>query len=81
MAVAILGPAADEFVFLGGASIHVWITEPAAPIPRATVDVDVICAVASRPAFHRIEESLRKRGLRQGLGPIPEGLRSPALNF
>lgn len=64
-AAAVLGPVLNDVVFVGGASIHVWITEPAAPPMRVTMDVDVICAVASRPAYHRIEDRLRERGMTQ----------------
>jgi hypothetical protein len=45
LAAGILGPLVDEIVFLGGATVHLWLTEPAAPPVRATDDVDVICDV------------------------------------
>ena len=48
LAAAALGPLRDEVVFLGGASIHLWITDPAAPATRATDDVDVISAITTR---------------------------------
>jgi hypothetical protein len=47
-AAAVLGPILDEVVFVGGATIHLWLTEPGAPPARATDDVDVICEVATR---------------------------------
>jgi hypothetical protein len=31
LAAAILGPVAEDVVFVGGATIHVWLTEVAAP--------------------------------------------------
>jgi hypothetical protein len=40
LAADILGPLVEEVVFLGGATIHVWVTEPTAPPTRATDDVD-----------------------------------------
>jgi hypothetical protein len=53
-AARILGPVLDEVVFVGGATVHLWITEPGAPPARATEDVDVICEVATRVKYHRL---------------------------
>jgi predicted nucleotidyltransferase len=63
-AAALLGPLLDEVVFVGGATVHLWITEPGAPPTRATDDVDVVCEVASRVKYHR----LRERGLQEAMG-------------
>jgi hypothetical protein len=41
LAAHILGPLTDEMVFVGGATIHLWISDEAAPAVRATDDVDV----------------------------------------
>jgi predicted nucleotidyltransferase len=57
-----LGPLLDEVVFLGGASIHLWLSDPAAPATRATDDVDVISAVTTRTDYYRFGERLRERG-------------------
>jgi len=38
-AAALLGPLLDEVAFVGGATVHLWITEPGAPPTRATEDV------------------------------------------
>jgi hypothetical protein len=46
LAASKLGVLADELVFVGGATIALWITDPAVPPTRATDDVDVICDVA-----------------------------------
>jgi hypothetical protein len=43
---------------------RLWITDPAAPEPRPTKDVDVVVEVASRLAWHNFEERLRVQGLR-----------------
>ncbi len=67
-AAVVLGPLLDEVVFVGGATVHLWITEPAAPPVRATDDVDVVCEVASRAAYYRLGERLRERGLRETMG-------------
>lgn len=56
-----LGPLVAEVVFVGGATIGVWITDPAAPEPRPTLDVDVVVEVASRGRFAAFEERLRRR--------------------
>ncbi len=67
-AAALLGPLLDEVVFVGGATVHLWITEPGAPPTRATEDVDVVCEVASRVKYHRLGERLRERGLQEAMG-------------
>ena len=64
-AAAALGPLVDEVVFVGGATIALWITDPAAPPPRPTVDVDVIVEAASRLEYHAFEERLRSSGFRE----------------
>jgi hypothetical protein len=64
-AAAVLGPVLDEVVFVGGATIHLWLTEQGAPPVRATDDVDVICEVATRAEYYRLGSRLRDRGLRE----------------
>ena len=66
-AAAVLGPILDEVVFVGGATIHLWLTEPGAPPARATDDVDVICEVATRAEYYRLGFRLRERGLREAI--------------
>lgn len=51
-----------QVVFLGGATVTLWITDPAAPTPRPTKDVDVVVEVTSRSALHAFEARLRARG-------------------
>lgn len=60
-----LEPVLSDVVFLGGASIALWITDPAAPAPRPTKDVDVVVEVTSRAAFHAFEERLRLLGFNE----------------
>src|SRR5208282_1347564 len=55
-----LGPLTDELVFLGGASIQLWVSDPAAPATRATDDVDVISAVTRRVDYYKLGERLRE---------------------
>jgi hypothetical protein len=64
-AAAVLGPVLDEIVFVGGATIHLWLTESGVPPVRATYDVDVICEVATRAEYYRLGSRLRDRGLRE----------------
>jgi hypothetical protein len=41
-AASALGPLREEVAFVGGASVVLWITDPAASPPRPTKDVDVM---------------------------------------
>jgi len=59
LAAEALEPVLDEVVFLGGASVTLWITDPGAPPPRPTMDVDVVVEVTTRSAFYAFEERLR----------------------
>lgn len=59
-----LAPFLDEVAFVGGATVVLWITDPAAPEPRPTKDVDIVVEVASRLAWHDFEDRLRAHGLR-----------------
>lgn len=47
-AALVLGPLAEEVVFVGGATVVLWITDPGAPPPRPTLDVDVVVEVTTR---------------------------------
>ena len=58
LAASLLGDLTRELVFLGGASIHLWLSDPAAPPVRSTDDVDAICDVLGRPAYYRLGERL-----------------------
>lgn len=62
---AALGALVEEVVFVGGATIALWITDPAAPPVRVTQDVDVIVEVTSRRAYYEFEERLREAGFRE----------------
>jgi predicted nucleotidyltransferase len=61
-AASALGPLCEEVVFLGGACIELWITDPGAPSPRPTKDVDVVVDVASRLGYEGFSERMRARG-------------------
>ena len=67
LAADILGPLVDEVVFVGGATVHLWLTEAAAPPVRATDDVDVICDVTSYAEYQALAERLRERALEEAM--------------
>jgi hypothetical protein len=52
----------DEVVFLGGATVELWISDPAAPEVRPTDDVDVVVEVATRQGYLAFEQRLGRRG-------------------
>ncbi|HEX8054883.1 MAG TPA: nucleotidyl transferase AbiEii/AbiGii toxin family protein [Thermoleophilaceae bacterium] len=54
-----LGALVDEVVFVGGATLALWITDPGAPPIRPTKDVDVIVEVTTRGGYYEFEERLR----------------------
>jgi hypothetical protein len=62
-AAKVLGPVAADVVFVGGAVIVAWVTDPAAPAPRPTLDVDVVVEVATLAQRMRFDQRLRDRGL------------------
>jgi hypothetical protein len=61
LAADALGPLLDEVVFVGGATVTLWITDPGAPPVRPTKDVDVVVEVTTRAGFHDFEARLRGR--------------------
>jgi len=60
-----LGPLKDAVVFVGGAVAELLVTDPGAPEPRATGDIDAIVEVATRGAYHEFTAKLRAAGLRE----------------
>lgn len=68
LAADVLGLLVCDVVFVGGATVHLWLTEPAAPPVRATDDVDVVCDVTSYAQYQALAERLRERGLVEALG-------------
>lgn len=57
-----LGELAGDVVFVGGATVDLWITDEAAPEFRLTEDIDVIVEVLTRQDYYRLEERLREAG-------------------
>jgi hypothetical protein len=64
-ASAALDDLLPEVVFVGGATVELWITDPAAPPVRPTKDVDVVVEVTSRSAFYDFETRLRAHGFHE----------------
>lgn len=52
-------------VFTGGGIVGLLITDPAAPSPSRTKDIDLVLGIANYAEFERMGEMLRKAGFRQ----------------
>jgi len=52
----------SDAVFVGGATVESYITDPALLAPRVTLDVDVVVGAANRRQFYGIEARLREAG-------------------
>jgi Nucleotidyl transferase AbiEii toxin, Type IV TA system len=52
-----------EVVFVGGATVELWITDEAAPEFRPTDDIDVIAEITTTRDYHRFEKRVRELGL------------------
>lgn len=63
-AAASLGALRRDVVFLGAATVCLWITDPAAPPLRPTADVDVVVEVSTLAGFNDFERRLRAIGFR-----------------
>ncbi|MGD9570735.1 MAG: nucleotidyl transferase AbiEii/AbiGii toxin family protein [Thermoleophilia bacterium] len=63
LAVSDLGDLAADLVFVGGASIVLWLTDRGAPPVRPTEDVDAVIA-ATYAELDRFGHRLRARGFR-----------------
>ncbi|MBK9777513.1 MAG: hypothetical protein IPP62_14360 [bacterium] len=67
--VAHLGDMADELTLVGGCLTPLLITDPAAPAPRATLDIDMIVEVATHSAYHRLNQRMMAQGFHLGSDP------------
>jgi hypothetical protein len=59
---AALGDLRERVVFLGGATIALWMSDPAARPPRVTYDVDVVAEVVTLAAYAAFQAELRAHG-------------------
>jgi hypothetical protein len=66
LAIAELGPAACDFTLVGGCLVPLLITDPAAPPPRATIDVDFVVEVISAHDYDQLSARVRGLGFLQG---------------
>lgn len=57
-----LGELLEEVVFVGGATVELWITDETAPEFRPTDDIDVVVEVTTARDYHRFEERIREAG-------------------
>lgn len=62
-----LGQLKDDFVFLGGCTTALFITDPATPDVRTTLDVDCIVDVMSTRCYHKLAKRLTKQGFKQSI--------------
>lgn len=62
-----LGELVAEVVFVGGATVELWITDEAAPEFRPTDDIDVIVEIATTRDYYRFEERVREVGFENDL--------------
>jgi hypothetical protein len=72
LAVELLDSLRDEVVFVGGATVELWITDEGAPEFRPTADIDVVVEIASQREYYRLEKRIREIGFEneQGSGVI-----------
>jgi hypothetical protein len=59
----------EKVVFVGGATIDLFILDPAAPPTRATDDVDCVVEVVERSEYHALEAELRSLGFEHSMSP------------
>lgn len=64
-----LGALRRDVVFLGGATLELFITDPAAGAPRPTRDVDVIIELVSYAEYVQLQERLRELGFQEDSSP------------
>lgn len=57
----------DRLVFVGGAVVELYFTDPASDRVRPTTDTDCLCEVASYTDYHRLGDRLRELSFRQSL--------------
>jgi predicted nucleotidyltransferase len=59
----------EQVTFVGGTTIGLYLTDPLAPSPRPTDDVDCIIALEGRKGFYALEKKLRARGFANSTEP------------
>ena len=61
----LIEPLLADVVLVGGATIGLWLDDPAVGPARPTNDIDLIVAVRNRPAYYQLGDQLRSFGLRE----------------
>lgn len=56
----------DRFVFVGGATVGIYIDDKAVPKIRSTIDIDCVVEVSHLSKFYVISERLRQLGFVEG---------------
>jgi hypothetical protein len=67
----LLGDLRGHVVFVGGATIPVLVTDPAAGVDRPTNDVDVVVEATSPMEYYALADKLRERGFKEDLRDDP----------
>jgi len=62
-----LGSLKDEFVFLGGCTTALFITDTLAPDVRTTLDVDCIVDVLSLSDYYKLQKRLNAQGFKESM--------------
>ncbi len=68
--VAKLGPCVNDFTFLGGCTVGLYISDPAAANVRSTKDVDGIVQALTYGEYIRVEEKIASLGFSRVEQPI-----------
>jgi predicted nucleotidyltransferase len=63
-----LGELKEKVVFVGGATIGLYLSDPGTSEPRPTDDVDCVVEAASRAKYSELEERLRRLGFQHKTG-------------
>ena len=71
-AVELLEPLLNEFVFAGGCTTGLLVTDPAATSIRPTRDVDAITEVTSYAQYATLSDRLRELGLHEDASEGPQ---------
>ena len=60
-----LGDLNDQVVYVGGAVVSLYVTDPAAPDVRPTDDIDIILEITSLGKLEALREDLNRKGFTQ----------------
>src|SRR5438874_464983 len=64
-----LGDLKERMVFVGGATVSLYLKDKATREIRPTDDVDCVIELGRREEFYKLERELEKRGFRHATGP------------